>query len=237
MRGFSLMCGAALLVVTALGNANLVNAQEKSPPADGVSDLDADLLDDLDRDLLDGLDDPQPQDGADSPQDSTDDKVPSGNPGQTPPDADNPLLDIGRRMRNVEQRISKLDTSGSTQDMQQRIVEDLVDLIEQLNKQCSNASQCQQPNRKQGGRSGGQGSQSAEQASSKPSRDSTNRLGSTKSDAVEGQEVQDVVKQIWGHLPPRVRELMRSASVEKFLPKYEQQIEAYYRRLAEEDES
>ena len=223
-----------------------------------LDDLDDALLDDLDDALLGDLDAPKranqgkPADQnkpADDPSPGggglAGDAAPSDNNGPPATDAereadaergaDDPLLDIGRRMRAIEQRISKYDTSRATQDMQQQIVADLDALIEQVKKQCSSSSSSKQSGGKKGSRTGGQGSQAADQAASKPSRDSTNRLGGAKSEKVEGHDVRDVSKQVWGHLPSRVRELMRSASVEEFLPRYEQQIEAYYRRLAEEE--
>jgi hypothetical protein len=44
-----------------------------------------------------------------------------------------------------------------------------------------------------------------------------------------------MLKQIWGHLPPKIRDQMQSALIEDFLPKYERLIEEYYSRLAEEE--
>ena len=36
----------------------------------------------------------------------------------------------------------------------------------------------------------------------------------------------------WGHLPPKVREQMRSAINEEFLPEYDELIRRYYEALA-----
>jgi hypothetical protein len=36
----------------------------------------------------------------------------------------------------------------------------------------------------------------------------------------------------WGHLPPKVREQMRSAISEEFLPEYDELIRRYYEALA-----
>ena len=43
-----------------------------------------------------------------------------------------------------------------------------------------------------------------------------------------------MMKDSWGHLPPRVREQMLQNTPEQFLPQYELMIEKYYQRLAEE---
>jgi hypothetical protein len=37
----------------------------------------------------------------------------------------------------------------------------------------------------------------------------------------------------WGQLPPQLRERLRNALPERFLPGFEPMLEAYYRRLAE----
>ncbi len=39
---------------------------------------------------------------------------------------------------------------------------------------------------------------------------------------------------LWGQLPPRARQQILQPPVEEFPPKYETQIEDYFRRLAEE---
>ncbi len=41
-------------------------------------------------------------------------------------------------------------------------------------------------------------------------------------------------QQVWGQLPARIREQMNSRMVERFLPAYEEQIEAYFRALLDE---
>lgn len=58
-----------------------------------------------------------------------------------------------------------------------------------------------------------------------------------KSVAVTAQASQDQLMQsAWGSLPVDARQQMQSARPERFLPKYEQLIEEYFRRLSEESE-
>ena len=59
-------------------------------------------------------------------------------------------------------------------------------------------------------------------------------LQKSDKNAVELAQMQRMLKEVWGHLPPRVRAQMQSGAGEKFLPKYEKLIEDYYKRLAEE---
>ena len=49
--------------------------------------------------------------------------------------------------------------------------------------------------------------------------------------------MKNLMKDIWGQLPPHAREQMLQSPPEQFLPKYELMLEQYYKRLAEEQRS
>lgn len=143
-----------------------------------------------------------------------------------------PLTQIGNRMRKVEGLIQQRDTSRNTQEMQRQIATDLDSLIEQMQKQQKKSS---------GGKSGksGQQSDASGAGNTKPTErpsESTQRVdkGTAKSD--NAAELQKMIKEVWGHLPPRLREQMQNVTDEQFLPQYEKLIEEYYRRLAEQGE-
>ena len=55
-----------------------------------------------------------------------------------------------------------------------------------------------------------------------------------KSRQAAREEARATIKRLWGSLPERARQQMLQAPVEEFPPKYEEQIEQYFRRLAEE---
>jgi hypothetical protein len=208
------------------------------------------LSDDLERELLQGLDEAPRRTGR-PPADRKPTEPPKRSPsdldrqllkqlgdgedvGETSPD---PLVTLSRRMRTVEERIQQRDTAETTQRMQQEIVAELAALIEQLNKQCS-GGQCNssnapaKPGSKPGsGKKGGTGNATA---SNQPAKDSTDTLRRPGGDHAELETMQHLIKEVWGHLPPKLREQLQSSSVEQFLPKYEQLIEAYYKRLAED---
>jgi aspartate aminotransferase-like enzyme len=42
-----------------------------------------------------------------------------------------------------------------------------------------------------------------------------------------------LIKDVWGHLPPHVREAMLNSMSEKYLPKYEELVKKYYEALAQ----
>jgi hypothetical protein len=150
-------------------------------------------------------------------------------------DKPDPLTKIGRTMRKVEQRIGERDTSASTQEMQKQILVELQALLEQTKKQCQ-GGQCKSPSASPKPSSAAAGNKPGEgEPNNKPARDSTDRMAKAgKTDVAEGENMDELVKQVWGHLPPKVRDQMQNVSVENFLPKYEKLIEEYYKRLAEE---
>ena len=76
--------------------------------------------------------------------------------------------------------------------------------------------------------------QSGQPASSGANRDSTDRVGRADAQQVDMDDVTNRLKDLWGHLPVRLREEMINSLGEQFLPKYEVQIEKYFKRLAEQ---
>lgn len=147
-----------------------------------------------------------------------------------------PLTRIGRNMRKVETLIGQRDTSKKTQDVQQRIVSELDLLLEQTKKQCQGGQGKSPSSASKPASNTPSGSKPAEgDPSDKPARDSTDRLAKAgKTDVDDQQNLDELVKQVWGHLPEKVRGQMQNVSAENFLPKYEKLIEEYYKRLAEE---
>jgi hypothetical protein len=45
-------------------------------------------------------------------------------------------------------------------------------------------------------------------------------------------QMNDLLKDVWGQLPERMRQQMMQSSVEEFLPKYELLIEDYFKALS-----
>lgn len=198
-----------------LGDLNDIPVRKDPPPdATGKPAVNPSGTSDLDQRLLENLD------GEDIGQEQTD-----------------PLTLITRRMKSVEQMIERQQTASPTQRLQREIVEDLSLLIEQLRKQCQSQGggrpqQSPAPGKskpKQGKPGDGQA-----KAGNSAAKESTSRVGQSDADVDELDDMQRMLKRVWGHLPPKVREQMQSGSVERFLPKYEALIEQYYKRLAEE---
>lgn len=56
-----------------------------------------------------------------------------------------------------------------------------------------------------------------------------------KTEKTEQDRQQELVKDVWGHLPPNVRAELLNVFSEKYLPKYEELVRRYYEALAEKN--
>lgn len=176
-------------------------------PADGAADLDPQLLEQLGA-------------GEDLGQPSED-----------------LLGTIGRRMRLAESLMGRQVTSEETQRVQRQILQDLEQLIEETKKQRSSGQAAVPSPAKPGVKPSGKSRAGSGENTgvSQPAKESTDRTEGMASDDEQLTPHELLLKQIWGHLPPKIRDQMQAATIEQFLPKYERLIEAYYSRLAEED--
>lgn len=207
-------------VLEQLIDAAEANSADGKPPAADAPPLLPDL-DELRRML-----DPQQQ--------------PTPNAGEGEDVGQSPLARISGRMATASDLIARGDSSGDTRDVQEEIVSELDKLIDQLNKQCQKcqggacnkpgSQQTQQSTPKPGG--GKSSAAQASQSSPAPSKVSAGGAGEAKPGEVAPS---DSVKQLWGQLPERLRQQLMESSADEFLPKYRAELEAYFRRLAEEE--
>ncbi|MBX3436836.1 MAG: hypothetical protein KF861_05035 [Planctomycetaceae bacterium] len=65
-----------------------------------------------------------------------------------------------------------------------------------------------------------------------PARESTERTTAGTETAAERERRLGLATAAWGHLPPKVREQMRSAFSETYLPEYDELLRRYYEALA-----
>ncbi|NQT11423.1 MAG: hypothetical protein HQ582_01655 [Planctomycetes bacterium] len=152
---------------------------------------------------------------------------------------ENPLTAIARRMRQVEGRIAETNSGSKTQNLQNRIVAGLDELIKQCrscSKQCSGSQSgskaaarrpVSQPKKKPATAQAGRSPKASGDPSDKPP-------GQGDPQRPNMDEMKDLIKSVWGELPETQREqMLESMSEGEFLPKYELLIERYFRRLAE----
>lgn len=216
-----------------------------SQPVPEAPGLDAELFEDLERDLADPS---LPPPGRSMPERDLPPEGPEpGHPSDAAGDQDDPLARVGRRMRSVEERLLRRAGGDETTDMQQQIVADLDELLKQMSRRRSGGGKSNRPSpERQGSRrsrpepggeepsegganrsgSGGQGA-----PGDSPAQDATDALANRAAERPDPANRQELLKDLWGHLPERVREQMLQASMDEFLPKYQLLIEEYFKRL------
>ncbi len=161
---------------------------------------------------------------------------------------DNPLTSISRQMRQVQQRLAQGQVDEETLRLQREIVARLEKLLRQMNRRRRSSSSSSSASRRQQS-----GAQSQPQAQSRPTSSpaggtqAANRPAARpnpqpkqtqaqrpKPPAIKSARamVQDLLKRIWGHLPPRMRQQMLQSAGDRFLPQYELEIEEYFRRVS-----
>jgi hypothetical protein len=144
---------------------------------------------------------------------------------------ENPLVRLNERMKLVERRIAETRSDEKTQRLQEEISDDLSKLITQLEQQCR---QCKNPSssaRRQQTSQSKPASQPGQQSGDKPASDSSPRTTQRETAKVDPARLQEMLKDVWGHLPPHLRQQMEQSANEEFLPKYESEISEYYRSL------
>ncbi|HZZ72091.1 MAG TPA: hypothetical protein VFE24_07540 [Pirellulales bacterium] len=179
-----------------------------------------------------------PAQAADNPADQ--DLLNSLSEGEDIGESSNPLVRIDKQMRTVEGKLSQGADPARTHDMQQRIVGDLDLLIKQLKQQQkqqqSSAQKAPGPGSPRGsinqpaqrGSPGGDGDPNSSQA-----RNSSDKLHNDKAQPVDMAEMKKLLNNLWGDLPDKERETLINSAGERFLPKYELDIEKYFRQLGE----
>ena len=169
---------------------------------------------------------------------------------------DHALSETLSRMRELHDRMARKQTDRRTQELQKQVLKDLDQLIRQAEQQqqsrqrggqSGGQQQQQQAQGQQQQQRGQQHSAGQQQAVSLPqnrqdgnSRDNQNQGEATPyaewqriAQEERAKRQQLVVRQIWGHLPVRLRNRILNLTDDRFLPKYEQLIRSYFRALAE----
>jgi hypothetical protein len=233
--------------------APLRAADEPGEKAKRASSLDQQLLEGLDNALLEGLDEAPNKSTKATTSDQSKGTNKLGAPtGKSPLDEDllrelggdngedigvesaqqDPLVGIGRRMRNVQSRLTDQKLDDQTSQMQKRILEDLAALLQE----CKN---CQGGGNGKPGSKSGKGSQGgkspAAQAPSDTARNSSDKLKNRQTERGDLGALTSAMEESWGNLPQHVREHLGNVTSDAFLPKYELMLEKYFKRLGETD--
>ena len=151
-------------------------------------------------------------------------------------------LSLARVRQGMQQAETLLGNPRAVADagqVQKQVVAQLDKLIEELSRQCQacqQGGQSPKPNASQPSQSKPGQPKSALGRGSTAARDSTDRLDQSNAQPVDKSDRDELMKNLWGHLPERSREQMMQSFSNEFLPKYELEIEEYYRRLSEDSD-
>lgn len=150
----------------------------------------------------------------------------------------NPLTRLNQRMRDVQQRIADAKSDGETQRLEQDIARELADLIQRSEQACracqkAGGSPTGRKIAEQPGRQPANPSETAGNQSDQPARESSAQLRKQKTTPIDPAERQELLKDVWGHLPAHLRQQMEQLANEEFLPQYSLEIADYYRALVD----
>ncbi len=207
MNRFTRKIHKSLVVTLCIGavlTARIGVAQQSSAPPT-----------DIDQRLLEGLNEPSTS----RPVPST--RLAGEDLGERSQDGS--AVELARRMKAVGERLRRQDLSPETRQMQEAIERDLAAMLEQAEQSSPSAASS---------------STAGTPGSSSPSPDDARedagdeRAGSSRGAGTE--PTANPLNIVWGNLPERIRQQMRSPVPEEFLPRYERLIKEYYQRLAEE---
>ncbi len=170
---------------------------------------------------------------------------------------DSPVTVVNRLLENTDlarERLEVGELDERTAAIQQQILDDLDALIELAGSSPPSGNPSAPPSGEgspsQTPGSGQSGHSQAEQAQTKAgetepagsgesgedpnarSRESTERTAAAEGSAADRERRLGLATAAWGHLPPKVREQMRSAFSETYLPEYDELVRRYYEALA-----
>ena len=134
---------------------------------------------------------------------------------------DHPLQPISSLMADVQSRLASQNTSPETQALQRSIIDGLTRLIDQQ-------SQSSEP-------AGGASSPAQQPDAANGQRPATaDGDGPTQSAEEATDDSSSLLRRIWGQLPDQVRQQISTPLQEQFLPQYDEVIQQYFKRLANE---
>lgn len=164
---------------------------------------------------------------------------------------ESPLAGVVAGMRRAETLIRDDASDRAAVPVQKQVVAELDKLIAEMEKQCQS---CKKPGKKDGqkkqaskrsqpkeGKPGecdkeGQCDKPGGKPGKKPGQ-KANQSGTTSlagaPNAATPEEQQKLMKAAWGHLPERMRERMLQGAGSEFLPEYRDELQQYYRKLAD----
>ncbi len=173
---------------------------------------------------------------------------------------------VAKGMRSASEKLGGKVTGDETTQIQEQVIRDLDELIKQLqnpppnggggggggssgggsSKSGGGGSSRQQRASGRGGKGQPQGGTPKQQAQGngtdqggrdrKDAEDSDERTDSERKAAAEAARKKKLEIDVWGHLPPHLRDQLLNTYGERMLPKYESLVKQFYEALSEQAE-
>ena len=149
-----------------------------------------------------------------------------------------PVKAIVDGMQNAGVRLKQGDTGSGTRTIQEKVVNDLQKLIDeaksksrrrQQQKSESNQNKSSQNRSESQQKSGSDAASGAEPASGQPGRRSGMGKPSVSEKRPPGLPQRPLLREVWGHLPPALRECVPSDFHETILPAYDDLVRRRFR--------
>jgi hypothetical protein len=167
--------------------------------------------------------------------------VVSTTPGQRNEANSDPIKPIVDAMQGAGTRLKQGDTGQNTRTLQEKVVNDLQKLIDAAKPKSRNDNQQQKQESQQesGFRSQSERSQSKPSAKAgseptgggKPGRKSGVGKPSVSEKKVTTRPPRPLLREVWGHLPPALRERVPSDFHEVILPAYDDLVRRYFEAI------
>lgn len=182
--------------------------------------------------------------------------------GDAAAEKENKLDRIAKGMRNAGEKLDGEETGDDTRNVQKQVIKDLEDLINQLQNpppqggggggggggSASLSGKTGLMQKQQGsGQSGKTGSASGQpqagqgtELNKSGGQDRKDAQGSEERSESERKAAEDAARKkklemdVWGHLPPHMREQLLNTYGERMLPKYQQLVKQFYESLSEQ---
>jgi hypothetical protein len=170
--------------------------------------------------------------------------TPPSGPKAEPKRAVEPAAIVDQMVQSAR-RLGDHDSGPATQQLQRRIIAQLEEVLRQAGKEpndSGSSTQNSSPKVQPGAqpktdKADPNGAQTKPGAQPNPGQAAGGSKG-PGGDARGAASRMSLLRRVWGDLPERQRdEILRLQPLEEFLPEYEVEIEAYFRRLAEGRES
>jgi hypothetical protein len=165
--------------------------------------------------------------------------------------APNPVEPIVKQMKAAQTRLKEGDTGSETRGIQEQVVRDLEKLINAASRQSGspnrssdksqsgeksqqNSENGSPPQPPQAAQRGGADAESAKTGGSAPGKRGGTRTQKPVQTRVAIPGERSLLREVWGHLPPAMREHVRVDFSETVLPAYDELVRRYFEALLEE---